>query len=72
MEKKKKQEYWLFVLMTNYKSLLNCYFEHFPTEQELMALCREKNGSQYVIVSMTKLTKEQYMKLRGIEDVSER
>jgi len=70
MAKKTKKEYWLFTIITNYNKYVNCFFESFPTKDELMDVCHDKNSTSYAIINVTKLTEEQYVKLTG-KEVSE-
>lgn len=69
MEKKKKKEYWMFTIITNHNTYVNCYFESFPTKNDLKKACHDYNGYSYAIISMTKLTEEQYNKLTGKNDL---
>ena len=60
-----KNEYWLFTLYSPQAGYINCWYEHFPTKQDLIKACKDcgdKTGS-YAIINVTELTEEQYNKL---------
>ena len=70
MAKKTKKDYWMFTVMSDYKALANMWFDEFPTREMLNEEFRNRFIGKYVIVSITKLTEEQYVKLTG-KEVSE-
>ena len=60
-----EREYWLFTLYTQQAGYINCWYNFFPTKQDLLKAgkdCGDKTGS-YAIINVTKLTEEQYNKL---------
>ena len=61
-----EKEYWLFTLLTgNNKQYINCWYDWFPSKQELIDVCNkcgDKSG-RYAIINVTKFTEEQYNKL---------
>ena len=70
MAKKTKKDYWMFTVMSEYKALFNAWFDEFPTQAMLNETFKKHFIGKYVIVSITKLTEEQYVKLTG-KEVSE-
>lgn len=71
MAKKTKKDYWMFTVMSNdYKALANMWFDEFPTREMLNEEFRSRLIGKCVIISITKLTEEQYVKLTG-KEVSE-
>ena len=67
-KRKKKKEYWMFTLITQYKAYVNCCFDEFPCMDELKAECLKKNSGTFAILNITKLTQEQYLTLFSKEE----
>jgi hypothetical protein len=65
-----EKEYWLFTLLTgNNKQYINCWYEWFPSKQDLIKVCRNiSNCEEYAIINVTKFTEEQYNKLMKGDD----
>lgn len=65
-----EKEFWLFTLYTSQAGYINCWYEYFPTKQDLLKACKEcgdKTGT-YAIINITKFTEEQYNKLTKDEN----
>jgi hypothetical protein len=60
-----EKECWLFTLWTPIAGYINCWYEWFPSKQELINVCRKFGDKEglYAIINVTKLTEEQYNKL---------
>ena len=60
-----EKEYWLFTLLTSQAGYINCWYEWFPTKQDLLKACKDfgDKTDKYAIINVTKFTKEQYNKL---------
>ena len=69
MAKKTKKDYWMFTVMSEYKALFNVWFDEFPTLAMLNEACKKHFIGKYVIISITKLTEEQYRRLSGDADL---
>lgn len=59
-----EKECWLFTLLTPTAGYINCWYEWFPSKQDLIKACKHYGGDgNYAIFNIAKLTEEQYNKL---------